>query len=65
MPKPKRLLASAVLRTARGRLSIIGDKELNENLEMAADNMAEAFRIGAQEAQAEIVRRLTVLAVKP
>ena len=54
-PKHKVLLA------ASKKLPMVSDRVLRERLEWAADDMADAYRIGAQEAQAEIVARLRTL----
>jgi hypothetical protein len=56
---------SQIIRAARKRLSLIGDKQLNANLELAADNMADAYRIGAEEAQLTILSRLQRLFDSP
>ncbi len=55
---------SRAIKAAAKKIPILGDKQLNENLDFAADSMAEAYRIGAEEAQAEIVRRLRALGPK-
>lgn len=57
-----RILASRAVAVARKRLPIINDKDLNEALDLAAGDMAEAYRIGAEEAQQRIVERLRALA---
>ncbi len=57
----EKVLRSAVLRAARKKLDFRPERELQENLEWAADNKADAYRIGAQEAQAEIIQRLQEL----
>lgn len=49
------------LRAVMKKLPIRGDKALNENLEMAAGSLAEAYRIGAEEAQFEIAARIRAL----
>lgn len=54
---------SAAIKAAAKRLPIVGDRVLNERLEWAAGDMAEAYRIGAEEAQGEIIARLR--AVRP
>jgi hypothetical protein len=53
---------SAAVKAAAKRIPFLSDKRLNANLEFAAGDMAEAYRIGAEEAQREIIVRL--LAVK-
>lgn len=49
------------VRAAARRLPIKSDKQLNDILEYAADDKAEAYRIGAQEAQHEIINRIGLL----
>lgn len=56
-----KILKSAAIRAATKRLPIRGDKALQENLEMAAGTLAEAYRIGAEEAQHEIARRIDAI----
>lgn len=46
------------IRVASKKLPIVPDKRLNADLEWAADSLAEAYRIGAEEAQSEILKRL-------
>ncbi len=58
---PERILKSRAVAAARKRLPIRRDKELEENLSYAAGSLAEAYRIGAEEAQSEIVARLAAL----
>lgn len=62
MPSGERVLLSAAIRAAKKKLPIMSDRRLNTNLEWAADSLAEAYRIGAEEAQNEIVGRLSGLA---
>jgi hypothetical protein len=52
---------NAAIRAATKRLPIRGDKALEANLEMAVGSLAEAYRIGAEEAQHEIAQRLMAL----
>ncbi len=59
-----RILASRAISAARKRLPLLSERELEETLSYAADSMAEAYRIGAAEAQQEIVARLTRLKEK-
>lgn len=47
-----------ILRAASKKLPIVRDRMLNERLSWCADNMADAYRIGAEEAQGEIIGRL-------
>lgn len=49
---------SHVLRAATKKLPIVADRKLSQQLQWVADDMAHAYRIGAEEAQAEIVYRL-------
>lgn len=69
-----RVLKSRALRAARAKLPIVGNKELQENLDFvvggscsrctASRALAEAYRIGAEEAQREIVARIAALVEK-
>ena len=59
-----KISAARAIQAASKKLPILGDKKLNEELEWAADDLAEAYRIGAEEAQGEIVARLRQLAAK-
>ncbi len=52
----------AAVRVAKLKLPIKTDRQLNDILQHAADDLAEAYRIGAEEAQGEIVGRLRALA---
>jgi hypothetical protein len=54
----ERITKMQALRAARARLPLRGDKAINENLSWFADSLAEAYRVGAAEAQQEIVRRI-------
>ena len=59
---PKRLTPlEQAIRAASKRLPFRSSKQQNDILEYAADDLADAYRIGAEEAQAEIVARLLVL----
>jgi hypothetical protein len=51
----------AAIRKAEKQLPFRSSKQQNELLEFAADDKADAYRIGAEESQGQIVRRLTVL----
>lgn len=52
-----------VLTLVRKRLPFRGTKAMEQNLEMACgDDLCEAYRIGAEEAQAEIYQRIATLA---
>lgn len=42
-------------------MKFLPEKQLRQNLEFAADDMVEAYQIGAEEAQAELVQRITDL----
>lgn len=59
-----RITKSQVLRAARAKLPIRGDKALQANLEMFCGSLAEAYRVGAEEAQFEIARRIDAIATK-
>lgn len=52
------------IREAGKKLPFTSRKSQNEILEYAADDLADAYRIGAEEAQREIVTRLRELAEK-
>lgn len=43
------------------RLRFLPDRTMEKQLDYAAGTMAEAYRIGAEEAQGEIIQRLQVL----
>lgn len=43
------------------RLKFLPERVMERQLDYAAGTMAEAYRIGAEEAQGEIIRRLQVL----
>ena len=58
------ILRSAALKAARKRIPIVGDKKLRENLDFAAASKAEAYRIGVEEAQIEIISRIAALPVR-
>lgn len=49
---------------ARKKIKILPDRKLEENLEYAAGSLAEAYRIGVEEAQGEIITRLQGLQAK-
>lgn len=50
------------IREAGKRLPFKSRKQQNEVLEFAADDLTDAYRIGAEEAQREIIIRLQILA---
>jgi hypothetical protein len=52
------------VKAAGRRLPFKSEKATNALLEYAAGDMAEAYRIGAEEAQSEIIRRLLTLNVE-
>jgi len=49
------------IREANKRLPFKSHKQTKDLLEFAADDLVDAYRIGAQEAQREIVVRLCLL----
>ena len=49
------------VKAAKKKVHTLGDKKLNENLEYACGSLAEAYRVGVEEAQGEIVSRLMEL----
>lgn len=53
------------IHTASKKLPFLSRKQQNEMLDFAADDLADAYRIGAEEAQREIVGRLRGLAAEP
>ena len=57
----ERILRSRALHVARKKLPILRTKRLIGNLAWAAENTADAYRIGAEEAQEIIVERLACL----
>ena len=46
---------------ASKKLKFLPERKLEENLEFAAGCLSEAYRIGAEEAQTEILSRLHIL----
>jgi hypothetical protein len=52
------------VREAQKKLPFASRKQQNQILEFAAGDLADAYRIGAEEAQREIVTRLRELAAK-
>lgn len=69
----ERILKSRALKAARAKLPLVGNKELQQNLDDVvgccsrcsdAKALAEAYRIGAAEAQHEIARRIAALGEK-
>jgi hypothetical protein len=52
---------SRALAAASKRLSFKSEKSMETMLEFAAGSLSEAYRIGAEEAQSEIVSRLAAL----
>lgn len=50
------------IKAASKRLPFASEKKQNEQLEWAAGSLAEAYRIGAEEAQGEILNRLRKIA---
>lgn len=62
MPKKRSVLRrSEVLRAARKKLWFEPDSRIRENLKWMTDDPAEMYRIGALEAQEEIVARMLAL----
>jgi len=53
-----RITKGAALRAVRSKLPILSEKKLQEQLEYAVGSLAEAYRIGAEEAQHVIVVRI-------
>ena len=71
----ERITKKQALRAARAKLPIRGDKALQENLDWITGGsclrctearvLAEAYRIGAAEAQREIVARIAAIGNEP
>jgi len=59
--KTERITKGQAIRAASARLPIRGDRALQVNLECMTGSLAEAYRIGAEEAQFEILRRLRAI----
>ena len=59
-PQEQRAIQRAINK-ARKRLPFLPEKKQNAMLEWAAGSMAEAYRLGAEEAQTEILHRLRAL----
>lgn len=64
MSKEVERVMRKVVKAAGKRLPFKSEKSTNALLEYAAGDMAEAYRIGAEEAQSEIIRRLLTLNVE-
>lgn len=56
-------MMKASLRVAGKRIKLLGERQLNANLEFCGD-FAEAYRVGVEEAQGEIIARLLDLQAK-
>lgn len=56
---------SRAIAASKKRLRFMPEKQQNENLEYACSSLAEAYRIGAEEAQQEILSRLRALERPP
>lgn len=54
----KEQFAKKALRAASRKLPYKSDKAIKENLSFFCDDLAHAYRVGAEEAQREIVNRL-------
>lgn len=57
-----RISFSRVMKAAKKRLPFLPDDKIRAHLAYVTDDVAEAYRAGAEEAQNEIIRRLSVLA---
>ena len=60
----ERITKKQALRAVLAKLPIRGDKALQESLEFYAGSMAEAYRLGVQEAQACIAARVEAIKAK-
>lgn len=49
------------IKAARKKIKVLGDKALNQNLDMFCGSYADAYRCGVEEAQGEILERLNEL----
>lgn len=49
---------NAAVKAVRKKIRVLGDKRLNKNLSFACGDLAEAYNVGVQEAQSEILDRL-------
>lgn len=61
MITPEVKALQAALRVAKKKIPMLSAKTRNANLEHAADDMAEAYEIGMEEGQSEIVERIQKL----
>jgi hypothetical protein len=52
------------VKAANKKLRFLPDRKLTANLEFCGDDVAEAYRCGAEEAQGEIINRLAELQAK-
>jgi hypothetical protein len=63
---PTKITTGAAMRVAAIKLKFVAPRKLEERLKYAADGLADAYVLGALEAQGEIIRRLNLLgATKP
>lgn len=60
----KQTVLDRAIKEARKKLPFKRDQDMNDLLEYAADDFAEAYKVGAQEAQSEIINRLQILKAK-
>lgn len=70
----ERITKKQALRAARAKLPLLGNKALQANLDLVIGGscgrctesraLAEAYRIGAEEAQREIAARIAAIATK-
>lgn len=58
---PTKITVGAAMRVAAIKLKFLPPKKLQGRLEFAVDSLADAYTLGAMEAQGEIIRRLNLL----
>lgn len=62
-PTSDRTTLARAVKAAGKKIRILPKKQLNQSLEWACGDMADAYRCGVEEAQGEIVNRLRQLGV--
>lgn len=55
---------NAAIKAARKKIRVLSDKALNSNLDFACGSLADAYNVGVEEAQSEILGRLLALVEK-
>lgn len=59
----EKISKARAVRAASAKMKFFSEKKIQASLEFATDSLAEAYLIGAQEAQQEIIAR--IMAIKP